>query len=109
MQGIPIARSPERAALLAALSPSERVSYQRVVTWFDARHEASFFPDVLSSLAWLKAQAQVRRVAIAGMGFSVGGGLTAKLASTGAELAAGIRFFAKGPAPRLAAPGRVPL
>jgi carboxymethylenebutenolidase len=109
VQGIPIARSPERAALLAALSPGERASMQRVVTWFDGRDESSYFPDALSSLAWLKAQANVRRDAIAAIGFSVGGGLTAKLASSGAELAAGIVFYAKGPAPSTAAQVRFPL
>ena len=109
VQGIPIARSPERAALLAALSPGERAVLQRVVSWFDGRDESSYFPDVLSSLAWLKAQAQVRRDAIAAIGFSVGGGLTAKLAGSGTELAAGIVFYAKGPAPGSAAQVRFPL
>jgi carboxymethylenebutenolidase len=109
VQGIPIARSPRRAALLDALDPSERRIYQRVADWYDGRDESSYFPDALSSLAWLKAQGHVRRDAIAAIGFSVGGGLVAKLAASGAELAAGIIFYAKGPAPSSAAQVRFPL
>jgi carboxymethylenebutenolidase len=109
VQGIPIARSPQRAALLEALAQTERRTYQRVVDWYDNRDESSYFPDVLSSLAWLKAQPNVRRDAIAAIGFSVGGGLTAQLASSGADLAAGIIFYAKGPSPSSATQVRFPL
>jgi len=109
VQGIPIARSPRRAALLDALGQNERKTYQRVVDWYDGRDESSYFPDVLSSLAWLKAQANVRRDAIAAIGFSVGGGLTAQLAGSGADLAAGIIFYAKGPSPSSASQVRFPV
>ncbi len=109
VRGIPIARSPRRAELLAALNPRERASAERVAAWFDGRDDSSYFPDVQSSLAWLQAQEDVKRDAIAALGFSVGGGLTAKLAASGADLAAGIIFYGGGPNPDSAARVRVPL
>ena len=109
VSGIPIARSPRREELLAALSPRERASAERVVAWFDGRDDSSYFPDTQASLAWLAAQPEVRRDAIAAVGFSVGGGLTAKLAASGAELAAGIIFYGGGPPAGAAAQVRCPL
>jgi carboxymethylenebutenolidase len=109
MAGIPIARSPRRAELLAALSPRERVSAERVVAWFEGRDDSSYFPDTQAGLAWLHAQREVRGDAIAALGFSVGGGLTGKLAASGAELAAGILFYGGGPAAGSAEQVRCPL
>ena len=109
VRGIPIARSPRRMELLAALSAAERASAERVAAWYDGRDDASYFPDVQASLAWLQAQVEVKRDAIAALGFSVGGGLTARLAGSGADLAAGIIFYGGGPAPDSAPRIRCPL
>ena len=107
--GIPIARSAQRAELLAALSPRERASADRVVAWFDGRDDSSYFPDTQASFTWLQTQAEVQSDAIAAIGFSVGGGLAAKLAASGARLAAGIIFYGGGPIAELAAQVRCPL
>ena len=109
VRGIPIARSPRRVELLEALSPRERASAERVASWFDGRDDSSYFPDAQTSLAWLQAQADVKRDAIAAVGFSVGGGLTARLAASGADLAAGIIFYGGGPEPDSAPRVRCPL
>jgi carboxymethylenebutenolidase len=107
--GIPIARSPRRAELIAGLGPLERASVERVVAWFDERDDSSYFQDAQASVAWILAQAEVRRAAVAALGFSVGGGLTAQLAASGAELSAGIIFYGGGPALDAAAQVRFPL
>ncbi len=109
VRGIPIARSPKRAELLAALSTRERASAERVAAWFHGRDDSSYFPDAQASLAWLQAQGDVKRDAIAALGFSVGGGLTARLAGAGADLAAGIIFYGGGPDPDSARRIRAPL
>jgi carboxymethylenebutenolidase len=109
VRGIPIARSPQRAALLAALPATERRGAERVVAWFDGRDDSSYFPDAETSVAWLKANPEVRADAIAAWGFSVGGGLTGKLAASGAALAAGIIFYGGGPSASAAPQVRFPL
>ena len=109
VRGIPIARSPRRIELLAALSARERASAERVAAWYDGRDDSSYFPDVQASLAWLQARVEVKRDAIAALGFSVGGGLTARLAGSGADLAAGIIFYGGGPEPDSASRVRCPL
>ncbi|HEY0464447.1 MAG TPA: dienelactone hydrolase family protein [Polyangiaceae bacterium] len=109
LRGIPIARSSRRADLLEALSGRERASAERVAAWYDGRDESSYFPDAQTSLAWLQAQGEVKRDAIAAFGFSVGGGLTARLAASGADLAAAIIFYGGGPEPESAPRVRCPL
>lgn len=109
VRGIPIARSAQRAELLAGLGARERASAERVIAWFDGRDDSSYFPDTQASVAWLQAQAEVRSDAIAAVGFSVGGGLTAKLAASGAELAGGIIFYGGGPAADAAPLVRFPI
>ncbi|HYP75788.1 MAG TPA: dienelactone hydrolase family protein [Polyangiaceae bacterium] len=102
VRGIPIARSPRRVELLSKLSARERASAERVAAWYDGRDDSSYFPDVQTSLTWLQAQSEVKYDAIAALGFSVGGGLAAKLTASGADLAAGVIFYGGGPHPESA-------
>ena len=55
------------------------------------------FPDVLAAVQYLKRHALVRPDAIASVGFSLGGGLSAELAASGAGLAAGVIYYGQGP------------
>lgn len=58
---------------------------------------------------YLKRHTAVRSDAIASIGFSLGGGLSAQLAGTGAELAAGVIFYGQGPSDAQIAQIRYPL
>jgi carboxymethylenebutenolidase len=95
---IPLARSPDREAKLAALPAAQKGDAVRVLSWFDARNLATHLPDATSSVEWFARHSSVKADAIAAIGFSLGGGLVAQLAARGAPLKSGIIFYGAGPA-----------
>lgn len=109
LEGIPIARAADRAARLAALPAERRASVQRVIDWFDARDPSSYYPDTQAALQYLAQHDAVRADAIASVGFSFGGGLSAQLAAAGSALAAGVIFYGQGPQPEQLSGIRYPL
>jgi carboxymethylenebutenolidase len=97
LKALPLARNPNREALLAALPADERASAGRVVTWFASRDTRTYLPDALAALSYLQSQREVRPDAIGSLGFSLGGVLTAQLAAAGAGLAAAVIFYGAPP------------
>ncbi|HTB76424.1 MAG TPA: dienelactone hydrolase family protein [Polyangiaceae bacterium] len=94
---LPLARALNRDALLASLSERDAESARRVIAWFAGRDTSTYLPDVQAAVAHLKRHPEVRPEAIASIGFSLGGGLSAQLAASGADLAAGIIFYGSAP------------
>ncbi|MET0388511.1 MAG: dienelactone hydrolase family protein [Polyangiales bacterium] len=111
LRGLPIARgdAAQREKAFAALPTDQQSGARRVVEWFDKRNPATYFPDTQAVLAYLKQHPAVRSHAIASIGFSLGGGLSAQLAAAGADLAAGVIFYGQGPAAERASALRYPL
>lgn len=102
IRGIPIARARERAPLLAALDTEHRAGVERVLSWFDARDPSTYFPDTQRALEHLAGQPELRPGALVSVGFSMGGGLSAKLAASGAPLAGAVLYYGEGPTGDLA-------
>jgi carboxymethylenebutenolidase len=97
LRGLPLARATNRDDLIAALPPEQQDGARRVAAWFAGRNSATYFPDTLAAVQYLKRHKSVRPDAIASLGFSLGGGLSAELAASGAELAAGVIYYGQGP------------
>jgi carboxymethylenebutenolidase len=98
IRALPLARAADRDERLARLPWHERESAKRVLSWFDGRDSTTYFDDAAAAIPYLKRHAQVVPHAIASLGFSMGGGICAQLAATGADLAAGVIFYGSGPA-----------
>jgi carboxymethylenebutenolidase len=90
---LPLARAIDRDALLATLSERDAETARRVISWFSGRDTSTHLPDALAAVAHLKGLPDARPDAIASIGFSLGGGLSAQIAASGADLAAGIIFY----------------
>ncbi|MEY4576103.1 MAG: hypothetical protein RL701_806 [Pseudomonadota bacterium] len=109
LRALPLARADNRDVLIAALPAEQQAGARAVAAWFDQRNPATYFPDAQAALQYLKQHRSVRANAIASIGFSLGGGLSAQLAAAGAELAAGVIFYGQGPAAERVEALRYPL
>jgi carboxymethylenebutenolidase len=109
IRALPLARSPQREALLSALPSEEQDGARRVLAWFDGRNTSTYLADALAAASFLRRHRAVRSEAVASVGFSQGGALSAALATSSAGLAAGVIFYGLGPAPDQAAQVRCPL
>jgi carboxymethylenebutenolidase len=109
IRALPLARSPQREALLSALPHEEQDGARRVLAWFDGRDSSTYLADTLAAASFLRRHRAVRSEAVASVGFSQGGALSAALATSGAGLAAGVIFYGRGPAPDQATQVRYPL
>jgi carboxymethylenebutenolidase len=109
LRALPLARAENRDALISALPAEQQAGARQVAAWFDQRNPATYFPDTQAALHYLKQHKSVRANAIASIGFSLGGGLSAQLAAAGAELAAGVIFYGQGPAAERVDAVRYPL
>jgi carboxymethylenebutenolidase len=97
LHGLPLLRAADREGLIAALPNEQRESAKRVATWFQSRDTTTYFGDARAAAYYLKRHAAVQPDAIATVGFSLGGSLSAQLAASGIELAAGVIFYGQGP------------
>src|ERR1700748_225965 len=88
---------------------AERSTAQQVVAWFRQRDTSSYFIDAPAAVAALKLHRRVRPTAVASVGSSLGGGLSAQLPPAGTELAAGVIFYGRTPQPAALARLRYPL
>lgn len=109
IRSLPLTRSAQRDALLGALPSEEQESTRRVLAWFDGRDTSTYLADTLAAISFLRRHRAVRADSVAAIGFSRGGGLTARLTTSGAGLAAGVIFYGLGPSPDQAAYVRCPL
>ena len=106
---LPIVRKDNSEAALAALPAAQQAGAKRALAWWNSRNPASYFPDTQAALQLLERHPSVRADAIASLGFSQGGGLSAQLAAAGAALAAGVIYYGQGPASDRLAAVRYPL
>lgn len=97
IRALPLARAPNRAALIAALPQEQQESARQVVAWFEGRDSSTYLADAQAALQFLRHHKAALASALASVGFSLGGGLTAQLAGNGVDLAAGVIFYGQGP------------
>jgi carboxymethylenebutenolidase len=97
VRGLSLLRAANREALIAALPAEQRESADRVAAWFHGRDTSTYLGDARAAAYYLKRHSAVQPDAIATVGFSLGGGLSAQLAASGIELAAGVIFYGSGP------------
>ncbi|MEY4514133.1 MAG: hypothetical protein RLZZ450_6255 [Pseudomonadota bacterium] len=109
VRAAPFARAADRDEQLARLPLHEQETIKRVLAWFDKRDSSTYFDDAVAAIPYLKRHAQVLPHAIASVGFSLGGTLSAQLAAAGADLAAGVIFYGTGPVLSAIANVRYPL
>jgi carboxymethylenebutenolidase len=109
LRALPYVRAADRNALIAALPREQQESAQRVATWFQGRDTGTYFGDARAAAYYLKRHTAIDPDAIATVGFSLGGALSAQLATAGLELAAGVIFYGQGPNPAQLEQLRYPL
>jgi carboxymethylenebutenolidase len=82
---------------LSELPEAERAVIARTMQWLQTRDLSQNVADLQAAWQWFAAQPYVRADRIASLGFCMGGGLSAKLAASGAPLAACAIFYGENP------------
>ena len=82
---------------LGELPEQERTVIARTMQWLQTRDLSQNVADLQAALQWLAAQPYARADRTASLGFCMGGGLSAKLAASGAPLAACVIFYGENP------------
>jgi carboxymethylenebutenolidase len=95
----PEARTNPQAlqAKLGELPEAEGAVIAQTMRWLQTRDLGQNGADLQAALAWLARQGFVRAEGIASLGFCMGGGLAARLAASGAPLAACVIFYGENP------------
>lgn len=88
-----IVRAPDREQRLSALPPEQQEASRNVISWFEGRKTDSYFPDTQAAFSFLRHHRAARGDAISAVGFSLGGGLSAQLAASGADLLSAVLFY----------------
>ena len=100
MQTLPPKERANPSAMQARLSElpeAERTSIARTMKWLQTRDLSQNVADLQAALEWLSQQPYARSDRIASLGFYMGGGLSARLAASGAPLAACVIFYGENP------------
>jgi carboxymethylenebutenolidase len=100
MQTLPPQARANPSAVQASLSElpeTERATIARTMQWLQTRDMSQSLADLHAAFQWLAQQSYVRADRIASLGFCMGGGLSAKLAASGAPLAACVIFYGENP------------
>ena len=108
-QGFPIFRQADREAAYAALPNDQAATARKVVAWLEGRDASQYLSDSLAALEWARNHPSLARDRAAVIGFCMGGGLVGQIASSGADVAAGVVFYGQVPSPEAAASIRIPL
>ncbi|MHB8605689.1 MAG: dienelactone hydrolase family protein [Thermoplasmatota archaeon] len=87
----------EMARVLGEFPESDRATIVKTMGWLQRRDMAPYVPDLRVALDWLASQPFVNGQRVAAVGFCYGGGLSARLASSGAPLAACVFFYGDHP------------
>jgi carboxymethylenebutenolidase len=83
---------------LSELPEADRASIARTMQWLQKRDLSQSVIDLQAALRWLSQQPTVNARRIGSLGFCMGGGLSARLAASGAPLAACVIFYGESPA-----------
>ena len=94
-----VGNAPDVEAAIQQLPPERQDSVRRAHQWRRARTGANQIPDLQATMEYLQKHPDVVHSKIGAIGFCMGGRLVGTLATTGADLAAGVIFY--GPIPPL--------
>ncbi len=72
------------------LPEDRRDGVRKAVVWRNTRSQATYLPDLLEAVDYLKSRPDVRPEAIGAIGYCMGGGLVGQMATAGADIAAGV-------------------
>ncbi len=100
MMSIPPAQQRDPNAMKSRISKlpvSEREEISRTMDWLRNRDYRQNVLDLSAALSYLRGQRFVDAHRIASLGFCMGGTLSARLASSGADLAACVIFYGEAP------------
>ena len=95
----PAARTNPQAmqAKMSELPDAERATIARTMQWLQTRDLSQNVVDLQAARQWLANQPFIRADRIAALGFCMGGGLSARLAATGAALSTCVIFYGENP------------
>ncbi len=88
-QAMRLGRDADEAAF-QAIPADRREGVRKAVVWRNTRSQATYLPDLLEAVAFLKSRPDVRADAIGAIGYCMGGGLVGQMATAGADMAAGV-------------------
>jgi carboxymethylenebutenolidase len=88
-QAMRLGREVDEAAF-QQLPADRREGVRKAVVWRNTRSQATYLPDLLEAVDYLKGRRDVRADAIGAVGYCMGGGLVGRMATAGADLAAGV-------------------
>jgi carboxymethylenebutenolidase len=100
MQTIPIEERRDPAAVarrVGALPDGDREVIERALDWLQNRDLGQNVRDLVAVRDWLAAQPFVDAGRVSSLGFCMGGALSARLASSGADLAGCVTFYGENP------------
>lgn len=100
MQTVPVEKRADAEAVgrrVAELPAGERDVVRRALAWLQTRDLGQNVADLRATLNWLAAQPFVDPRRICSLGFCMGGGLSGRLASSGAALAGCLVFYGEHP------------
>lgn len=87
--------SSKAKEFLAAQTPERREAIMKARAWIDKRPTETFINIIYAAYEYLKGRKDV--AAVGCMGFCMGGRLTGELATTGADIAAGVIYYGGHP------------
>jgi carboxymethylenebutenolidase len=96
-QAMGLMRAPDTEAALAALPPARQEACQRALDWVRNRDNSTYLPDLQAAVAYLKGRSDVRPNAIGVIGYCMGGGLSGRLAASGADIQAAVIYYGEPP------------
>jgi carboxymethylenebutenolidase len=88
-QAMRLGREADEAAF-AKLPEERREGVRKAVVWRNTRSQATYLPDLIEAVDYLKNRDDVRSDAIGAVGYCMGGGLVGRMATAGAAMAAGV-------------------
>jgi carboxymethylenebutenolidase len=100
MQTVPVEKRADPVAVgshLAELPAGDREVTGRALAWLQTRDLSQNVTDLRATLDWLTSQSFVDPRRISSLGFCMGGGLSARLAASGADLAGAVIFYGEHP------------
>jgi carboxymethylenebutenolidase len=85
------------ARTLADRPPQEQAALATLIRVMGAEQREAFAWDLVGALDYLRSRRDVRRDRVGGLGFCMGGGLTARLATLSPHLRAAVVFYGENP------------
>lgn len=90
-------READPDAVIAALPADQQQGVQRAMEWRKTRDTSAQVPNLLAALEFLKGRPDVQPDSVGAIGYCMGGGLVGRLATAGADIAAGVINYGQVP------------